>query len=44
MNSISKITSVFVLALLVLACNNKPKPAIEKDASTSKVSLQTNTN
>jgi hypothetical protein len=44
MNSISKITAVFVLALLVLACNNKPKPAIEKDASTSKVSLQTNTN
>lgn len=44
MNSISKITAVFVLAFLVLACNNKPKPAVEKDPSTSKVSLQTNTN
>jgi hypothetical protein len=44
MNSISKVTAVFVLALLVLACNNKPKPAVEKDTSISKVSLQTNTN
>jgi hypothetical protein len=44
MNSISKITSALLLTLLISACNNKPKPVIQKDTSTSKVSLQTNTN
>ena len=44
MNSIFKTTAVFVLAFLVLACNNKAKPAVKKEPSTSKISLQPNTN
>lgn len=43
MHSTSKIVYVLFLGLLISACNNKPKPAVEKDASKSKILLQTNT-
>ena len=44
MTSISKIITTVLLTVLISACNNQPKPAVETDGSKSKVSLQTNTN
>lgn len=43
MNSTSKITFALLLASLISACNNNPKPAVEKDVSKQKISLQSNT-
>lgn len=44
MNWICKITSAFILALFLSACENKPKPVVEKDIPNANISLETKTN
>ncbi|KQB41145.1 hypothetical protein [Flavobacterium aquidurense] len=41
MNSIFKITAALLIGILI-SCNNKPKPVVEKEVSKTNISLQTN--